>query len=513
MTKCTRVGIMGMVVAVALAGTACRQDPEVAVQKAMDQSRGLLEQGNVDGAVKVLQRVYDTKACAPFRPQLLGAIVNAHLAANRMDAAQSVFKAAAERNPAEAGAVIGTIEEPLLRAGRFEDLATWCASLKTLPLEAATVARVAEYHTKALVRSGKMADLAAVLKDYLKRLPEDVGLGLVERRFTDAMGARAFDHAQALVALVSGDPVSAARSGLEARLSVELLIARQRRAEALALFKRQARTVPDDSAASMLNRLVQAATAAGERQEVDTLCRFVLDTLKDRAAVRNTAAELWVGNVQGDREVAVIVERLARIRQDGCPPDVVVRQIDRHYGTLMAKGTKAEFLALLELCQALAPGLQAEDGARLSIIMLDLCFYLERFADALAIVEQKIPGRDSQWSRSLVSKIKAHLCLQQGKPREAVAHFREFMNAVAQDQADQIDPVSGTRVTKEMILGLNAKRIGDILAADGDKDGAAKAYQEARDAYTAALKGFSEGSSEYTKITNDRAAVPGGAGN
>jgi predicted negative regulator of RcsB-dependent stress response len=179
----------------------------------------------------------------------------------------------------------------------------------------------------------------------------------------------------------------------------------------------------------------------------------------------------------------------------------------------MAKGTKAEFLALLELCQALAPGLQAEDGARLSIIMLDLCFYLERFADALAIVEQKIPGRDSQWSRSLVSKIKAHLCLQQGKPREAVAHFREFMNAVAQDQADQIDPVSGTRVTKEMILGLNAKRIGDILAADGDKDGAAKAYQEARDAYTAALKGFSEGSSEYTKITNDRAAVPGGAGN
>jgi len=110
--------------------------------------------------------------------------------------------------------------------------------------------------------------------------------------------------------------------------------------------------------------------------------------------------------------------------------------------------------------------------------------------------------------KTLAAKIRGHLLLQQGKPQEAVASFREFMGYIAQEQGDQIDPVKGTRVTKEMILGLNAKRIGDILAGAADKEGAVKAYQEARDDYTTALKSFAETSAEYAKLKADIAAIP-----
>jgi tetratricopeptide (TPR) repeat protein len=504
------MGIVAMAMVMALAGTACRQDSAVTFQKVMDQAQGLAAQGNTDGAVAALQRAYDDKACAPYRQQLLGTMLQVNLAANRVDAAQTLFKAAVARDSQEAAPLIGMIEEALVNAGRFDDLAVWCDGLRTMGFTEGSLATVAEYHTRALEGAGKTAQLPTVLTDYLARLPENAGLSLIERHFNAAVGAKSFENAEALLALASAGAASPARTGLVARLRVELLIAQGKRAEATEFFKTQFGALPDNAAAATLYRLVQSMTQDGQFQDADALCRFVLDAVPARPVPRNTAAALWVGNAQGEKPVAGVVERLATVRKEGFPAAFVVKQIDRLYSTIMGKGTKDEFVPLLELCRTLSSELQGDDAARVSGIMLDLCFYLEKFADALAIVEQGIPGHDAKSSQSLISKIKAHLALQQGKPREAVAHFRDFMDTIAQDQPDQIDPTTGTRVSRDMILGLNAKRIGDILAKDGDKDGADKAYQEARDDYARALTNLKEGSAEYTKIKDDRAAIPGG---
>ena len=84
---------------------------------------------------------------------------------------------------------------------------------------------------------------------------------------------------------------------------------------------------------------------------------------------------------------------------------------------------------------------------------------------------------------SAVSGQKVHL--RQKQPREAVKHFRAFMATVvnAKDE-DTSDPATGLVHSKEMILGRNAKRIGDILAAIPDA--------EARDYYAKALKNAGE---------------------
>jgi predicted negative regulator of RcsB-dependent stress response len=61
-----------------------------------------------------------------------------------------------------------------------------------------------------------------------------------------------------------------------------------------------------------------------------------------------------------------------------------------------------------------------------------------------------------------------------------------------------------------MILGLNAKRIGDILTGAGDKAEAAKAYAEAREYYQKALKEFPDVTTrENQKIQKQIAGIPG----
>lgn len=508
MRTCVRLGAVLLVLAMVAAGTSCRKNPEQIVKEAMEQSQALSAQGQTDAAVAVLRTAYETPACAGFRDRLLGPMLFLYLGSNRVDAAQSLFRELAARNVDEVAPAVGMIEERLFSAGRFEELAAWCAALQPLAFKEGQMAAIADYHIRALEAAGKPDDVIKVLPSYVQRLPEAAGLALLERQCGAFVRTKAFDKAEAVLAMIKGGAGSAARTGLYARLQVDLLIAQDRRAEAESFFKAQAAAVPEDAAVAMLRRLTDEAVRARQAADADALCRFVLDGIKDRPGFRNAAGELWIGTARSSGSVGPVAERLAALRKDGLPAAFILGQLDRHYGFIMDKAAKPEFGALLDMCQAMAGELSADEQGRIAGIMLDFCFYVERFDTALAIVEKGIPGRDEAWTKTLASKVRAHLLLQQGKPKEAVESFREFMGYIAKEEGDQIDPVKGTRVTKEMILGLNAKRIGDILAGAGDKDGAAAAYREARDYYDTAIKHFGEKTPEYAKLKDDIAAIP-----
>jgi len=503
-----RLGMMVAAVVAMVGVTSCHQPPDVVVQKALEQSTALCAQGQSQAAVATLRKIYDDKDYASFRQRLLGAMLCINLSTGRVEAAQALFREAAAADPSQAAPVVGMIEENLFNSGRFDDLATWCASLQPLGFKDAQLTALADYHMKALEAGGKLGEIVKVLPGYLGRLPEAAGLALIERQFAFVVRAKNFEAADGLVALVAGGTSSPARAGLAARMRVDLLIVQGKRAEAEGFFRQQAATLPEDAASAILRRLIDCANRERQVGASDALCRFVLDSVKDRPALRDAAAESWLANAQALGSVDGMVERFVTLRKDGLKPAFLAVQLDRQYGFIMEKGAKQQFGPLLDLCQGFVAELNDDDRARVSNIMLDFCFYLDRFETALAIVEKGVPGRDEKSMKTLAAKIRGHLLLQQGKPQEAVASFREFMGYIAQEQGDQIDPVKGTRVTKEMILGLNAKRIGDILAGAADKEGAVKAYQEARDDYTTALKSFAESSAEYAKLKADIAAIP-----
>jgi hypothetical protein len=73
----------------------------------------------------------------------------------------------------------------------------------------------------------------------------------------------------------------------------------------------------------------------------------------------------------------------------------------------------------------------------------------------------------------------------------------------------EFDPLERIWVTREMILGLNAKRIGDILKKTGRQEQSALAYKEARAYFEKAIKDFpDETSREHQKILRSLTEIP-----
>jgi tetratricopeptide (TPR) repeat protein len=252
-----------------------------------------------------------------------------------------------------------------------------------------------------------------------------------------------------------------------------------------------------------------AATKAQKLEGAEALVRFILDGVKGRDPLRSAAASIWVNAAERRVDTAEISKRLLALKDMGFQPAFVMDQSDAVYSTLLDKGKKEDFALLYDLFDSFrAASADPNVERRCTWLLLDLGFYLEKYEEALKLVEANNEG-DADRKSMLVSKIKGHLALQKGKTDEAVGHFRAFMGHIAKGTDCEFDPVDNTRVSKEMILGLNAKRIGDILAKAGKTEEAGKAYQEARDCYKKALDQFpDEKSKENAKVKKQMAEIP-----
>jgi hypothetical protein len=104
--------------------------------------------------------------------------------------------------------------------------------------------------------------------------------------------------------------------------------------------------------------------------------------------------------------------------------------------------------------------------------------------------------------------VRAHQALKDGRTDDAVAGFREFMAGIEKHSDDQIDPVSQMRYTKQMILGFNARRIGDILAKAGRAKEAADEYRLAGAWFKKAGAAMDKQSKEGQWIAAETAKLP-----
>lgn len=107
-----------------------------------------------------------------------------------------------------------------------------------------------------------------------------------------------------------------------------------------------------------------------------------------------------------------------------------------------------------------------------------------------------------------LNKVKAHQALQENHVEEAITRFRTFMDHVAGREKTEVDPSSGMRYTREMTLGQNAMRIGDLYKKIDKAEDADRAYQEAADHLTRALGEFEDDSQEYALIKTELAKLP-----
>lgn len=295
----------------------------------------------------------------------------------------------------------------------------------------------------------------------------------------------------------------------EARIN--LTLAKDGYKRALEEIPKYTKDLPDEGASRVVGSLGRAVVAARDRTAVDTLYALAMAAPAGYDKTRTAGAECSVQMIVRHGTPRELASRLEDIQRRGVPPGVIIHMINSNYPMLLGRGEPDVYQSLFTLCETLEKG-RLSDFEKLSLggVMLDISYYLGNFEAALSLIERGAGGMDADQRAQLIPKIRAHVAMKKNQPLEAVKYFREFMVTIAKRNRDEVDPVNNCCVTSDMILGLNAKRIGDLLTSAGDTTEAGKAYQEAREYYQKALQRFNDpASAENRKIVQEMAEIPG----
>jgi tetratricopeptide (TPR) repeat protein len=499
------------VVLLSLCQVSCRQ-PDVVYQETAAQAQELAQKGETKKAVALLKRLYDSRRFTGYRQNLLTQMLQLDLGANDVSAAQALFREAAKRDVSLASTAVGLIEDYLSSRGRHDEIIAWCGVMQDYSFGDGIRMRLAGLHFRTLVTVGKGSEIPVAMVPYLLHMEQGAALAVAQDQFNTLMRGKLADVARQVISVVEKNVKdSPQRRGVLLSMNVDLLLASGDRRTADMMVRNQFGTVPDESVIRNLTEVVKAHSDGGDVGAADALPGFFIEKVKDRQVVWEAAASLWIKLAARQSLVAELVRRLAALKEAGFSAPFILDQTDGVYSLLLDQGTKQDYEPLYKLYDGLYAGLNDDVTRRRLIgVLLDVGFYLQKFEEALKLVETGMTAVEPNQRAMLVSKIKAHLALKKGQTDEAIANFREFMALIAKGPESEVDPVDNSRMTRDMILGLNARRIGDILTGAKRQPEAAKAYTEARGYYTKALAEFPDPKSlENQKIRKHLSEIPG----
>jgi hypothetical protein len=496
-------------IALLLGGAACGSRESYG-SRAVARARGLIKERKADEAIVVLEEALGRRGCRAERGTLFNELLLAYLEAENPGSAFARFKEAARREPQLASSVAGTIEQFYWNRWQYKRIAYWCRMERDLALGDQALAVVADWHLRALLSAKQPEAIADEFRAYLPKIGSDERLLWVLDRIAQPMlKDKHYAALQAAAEAIAAPGRSPAWDAAVAMVKARALVGQEQWAAAADFVRGRLPELQDPAGAQMLGFLCEQALGANQAGVVDALCAAVLTGVKDRPRTIEAAAFAWIRSAALAGQSRETLRRFAALDAQGLPAGVRLEALERGYLSVLERGGKDDWTALVEYGRALGAAVTDDKGReRLAAIVMDASFYAERFDVALEVLEKGVPGHDAEWHGTMISKLKAHYALQQGRKRDAATHFREFMGHIAKKSEDQYDPISGTRVTTDMILGLNAKRIGDILASIDDRAGATQAYAEARGYYEKAKAGFLKDSAEFKKVEDDLKAIP-----
>lgn len=509
MRKCLLCG-MGMVLAV-LAVISCGPKAGLDVSKTVSDAWQMASDGNVDQAVHSLESFYGSSYYKESRSVFLKALLEMEVKAGRLDAARKRYMNAVAESPELAAMTFGIIEDALLAKGRYQELTDWCGSLTSYKLGDSAFVALATRHVMAVSALGRMNEGPQVVGRYLPLLTEPAALSLVNGYFRSSMKDRQWGQAENVLNVMDQVmPDSPGKRGAKVSCTVSLLLERDGWKAADEYFRGVMRATPDSGAALSLRLLGGAEVAAHELATADALYEFGLIDDLNFPLLREVAASGWV-NVEGKRgNPAELTRRLKILQSKQIPGDVIIDLISQNYTCLLGKTPRESFSPLQEFCKTLrGTGAEVVYLRQLDGILLDISYFCEDYEEALKIIERGLVIDDPVRKAMMMNKVNAHIALKKGDYRVAIAFFRNFMVAIEKDSAYTLDPIEQIRISPSMILGMNARRIGDLWGKAGSPQEATEAYAEARKYYENALKEFPDSASgEHRKIIREMNEIP-----
>lgn len=469
---------------------AAPEDPVATIFMRADE---LLVGGQTNAAVAALQEGLEDPQLAPHRRQIFNGLIRFLLMTGRLEEAQARMRAAYRDDAELAQGGMGLVYNHLSEQGRLVEVVAWTEevlAIDTLPVEVRRNMR--EWNLLAYVSSRDDDKMTAVVEQLLKEAPAGGVLGMVSRACDMLFDQQRLDSVARIVRLTAGT-LSSDEETQQLLLFTRLrLLAAQNDWSGLeSALPKGAERLTDNHLQRLLRLVLPALVKAGKTEICDTLCGGIVAAQSAKPQSLSVAARQWTENAMAGDPAALPI-RLDALLRAKLPSRQLCGIYMRHFYDLIDNRLVME--AMKGLGERLAP-LAEDDETRNHVrtMVLDASFVLEDYDTALRMLQAGIAKRDAAWHEMAINKVKAHKALKEGHPREAVKHFRAFMATVvnAKDE-DTSDPTTGLTHSKEMILGRNAKRIGDILGAIPDTEAARQAYAEARDYYATALKNAKE---------------------
>ncbi len=530
--------ILGLVLAIILAGgwgcskakTKTQQDAEQAqalqakaeaeqarIAKVRAEFEGLMmrvdqlqQEDKKAEAMAILEGALANKELSEYQVVIFQRLLFANLASEQIEAAQTRYRGMRRDNPTVARQCQGIVEGHLFERQQFAGLEEWVTSLMLDETDEGTVAALARWQFRAVRAQGKANAAVSVLTPLGTRLTPAVWRGLAGEFGSALIQEGVADDAGQLIEFLGGKEASDPEmASLRITLRLALWISRQEWDPAVEFLKGLEGQLADAPFSGYFNQVADPLRRAQKNEKLTALCKWALYELKGKPVVRETAAQLYIRNSVEIEQVGLTLDRINELKQAGFDASHVARWMDQVYSVAMKKGENKDFESLLTMGQEVLPGLkEPRDQANVAGIILDVSFRLDRFTAALAVLEKGVSGQDKAWHESMINKVKAHLDVQEGRPLEAAQKFIQFLNESAAKMEPTIDPISGDLIIREMVQGLNAKRIADLMKKGGNDAEAAVYYLKAREYYTQALKKIDSQSSRVQVIEAELAALP-----
>lgn len=473
------------------------------VEEFLEKAFTLLQGGQTNEALQVLDDATALFDQPELRARLFIEGQQILVNGGRQPEAEQRYLSAASTNAELARLSYGLIEDAYYRAQDFKGLEAWCRTLEGAGLPAELLPQLLRNRLNAVRLDGRFDEALEIARADVMALPADPAAWVLGSLIQELLGGGQLDEATRFVDLVEqgcSDKVLLCRLAANAR--VDLAMARGQWDALRETVKQAAAVLDDGGVAGVIERACRAALGAGRADVSDAVAELALTELKDMPAAAGRAARWWIITAKEAKDLDKALDRLERL----IAMDLAQGNLSVLAGMLSADilsdGTRPHAERFIRLVDPLAQKAADEnEKGRFLGMLLDASFKADDFGYTIKLIEGGVPGQDEEWHTVMLNKVRAHKALVDGNTDEAVRRFRDFMaHIAAKPDEGLVDPVSGDRVTKPMILALNARRIGDILAKAGKGDEAKAAYGEAVGYLKEALKDFEDGSREAATI-------------
>lgn len=507
---------------VALAVCGCSRKPETiedgaevdaasrdAVADLINEHAELLAQGKADDALALLQSAVTNELYAEARADLLTMVVTSLVEGERFEEAREQLTRALASGEIDVGRCVMVIGEGLRGGARFEELEQWSGELLDTPGGDRAAMAALALRAEARLMLGRIDDAVETAMRAMQELDEGSAGRVMGYLLEICMKRRAWEDAGRMLKAIEDGPQAEPLRAIVVLGRSRVFFARGEWSAGADCFLENASGLTEKDLGAVLDSLTSAAGRARQHAVVDRLCEHVIAECPLVSEPVRRAALRWVQSASASGSSDRVMTRFVDLHHRGIPAGVQRALMQRYFYDIMKDAKPEGQREILGIVRALLAASEDEtDQAALQAFAMDGAVMTEDYKLAREILQKGFRSEDAEWHAMALNKIEAHIAIQDGDIEEAIRRFRGFMNHAATWETSTSDPTTGIRHTREMTLGRNAKRIGDLYVSIGKQEEAGAVYAEARTYYDTALKNMPARGKERSLIELELREIP-----